>query len=288
MLIARRAREGGNGRIGGIGALGGVDIDDIDALEFSHGGGGGTALGSQGAVQQLNPVEVVGVRDTVNFILQLVDFPLEAEPVHGIVVGAVGRLGGQVVHAVEHVLDFLNGAFGGLHQGDAVLDVFLGGVQARDLGAPLLGNSQASGGVASAVNFITGRQLLQVLRQGGGVRVVVAAGIYSYNIVLNTHDKSPYINAGRDPCLRPRGPGETQGKRSGSAGAEAVRYAYRQLWGKLRGRGKIFRRFCIGRLHTGACLGTILMCLKPHPMTSSSLTSAFFTDILATLDLKIG
>mgnify|MGYP000007719547 CR=1 FL=1 len=40
---------------------------------------------------------------------------------------------GQLVHAVEHVVDLGEGALGGLHQGDTVLGVVLGLVQAGDL-----------------------------------------------------------------------------------------------------------------------------------------------------------
>ena len=98
--------------------------------------------GVQGAVQQLDAVEVSGVSDTVNFGLQGVNFLLEVGAVDLVVVGAVSGLGSQVVHAVEHVLNLLHRALGGLHQGDAVLDVLGSGVQAGDLGAHLLGNGQ--------------------------------------------------------------------------------------------------------------------------------------------------
>ena len=64
--------------------------------------------------------------------------------VDGIVIGAVGGLGGQVVHAVEHVLDLLHGALGGLHQRDAVLDVLLEYVAAALDAAPTADGDTAS------------------------------------------------------------------------------------------------------------------------------------------------
>ena len=144
-----------------------------------------------GAVQQLDAVEVGAVRDTVDLGLEGVHFLLEVEAVHLVVVGAVGGLGGQVVHAVEHVLNFLHRALSGLHQGDAVLDVLGSGVQAGDLGAHLLGNSQTGGVVAGAVDLIAGRELLQVLRQSGGVVVVVAICAHRGNIMLDPHCDLP-------------------------------------------------------------------------------------------------
>ena len=75
-------------------------------------------------------------------------------------------------------MDLGQGAFGGLHQGDAVLGVVLGLVQAGDLGAHLLGDGEARGVVTGAVDLVAGGQLLQVLGQGGGVVGVVAVGVH--------------------------------------------------------------------------------------------------------------
>ena len=138
-------------------------------------------------VQQLDAVEVGAVGDTVDFGLELIDFLLEVGTVNVVVISAVGGLGGQVDHAVEHVLDFLHSTFSGLHQGDAVLDVLGSGVQTGDLCAHLLGNGQTGGVVTGAVDLVAGRQLLQVLGDGGGVDVVVAVGVHRRNVVLNTH-----------------------------------------------------------------------------------------------------
>ena len=51
-------------------------------------------------------VEVGGVGDTVDFGLELINFLLEVGAVYLVVVGAVGGLGSQVDHAVEHVLEY--------------------------------------------------------------------------------------------------------------------------------------------------------------------------------------
>ena len=161
-----------------------------------HGGAGlDGVLHGQIAVQQLDAVEVGAVSDTVNFRLQLIDLFLQGGAVNLVVVGAVGGLGGQVVHAVEHVLDLLHGALSGLDQGDAVLDILGGGLQTGDLGAHLLGNGQTGGVVTGAVDLVAGGQLLQVPGQGLGVGVVVAVGVHRHDVVLNPHDSIlPYKN----------------------------------------------------------------------------------------------
>ena len=158
-------------------AIGGVA--DLELKSSSH----------QTAVEQLLTVEVGAVSNTVDLSAELVHLLLELLPVK-LDVGAVGGLNGQLVHAVEHVVDLGEGALGGLHQGDAVVGVVLGLVQAGDLGPHLLGDGQPGGVVAGAVDLVAGAQLLQVLGQGAGVVVVVAIGIHRHNIVLNAHDKS--------------------------------------------------------------------------------------------------
>ena len=150
-------------------------------------GGLTQAIGVHGAVQQLDAVEVGGVCNAVDFRLELLHFLLELGAVGLVVIGAVGGLGGQRDHAVEHVVDFLHGAFSGLYQGDAVLGVLLGGLQAGDLGAHLLGNGQAGGVIAGAVDLVAGRELLQVLGDGGSIDGVVAVGVHRRDVVLDSH-----------------------------------------------------------------------------------------------------
>ena len=127
---------------------------------------------------------------------------MQVGAVHLFVIGAVGGLGGQIVHAVEHVLDFLHSALGGLHQGDAVLHVLLRGLQAGDLGPHLLGNGKTRGVVAGTVDLVAGAELLQVLAEGGGVVVVVAVGVHRHDIVLNTHMINSFLMIRTTPFVR--------------------------------------------------------------------------------------
>ena len=141
----------------------------------------------QRAVQQLDAVEVGRIGDAVNFIPQLGDFLLELGAVGLALVGTVGGLLCQLVHTVEHIVDFGQGTLSGLHQGDTVLGVVLSLVQASDLGAHLLGNRQTSGVVTGAVDLVAGGQLLQVGAQGRGVVGVVAVGVHGHYVMLNPH-----------------------------------------------------------------------------------------------------
>ena len=139
------------------------------------------------AVQQLLAVEVGAVGDAVDLALEGGDFLLEVQTVDLVVVGAVSGLGSQRVHAVEHVVNFLQSALSGLNEGYAVLDVLVGGLQTGDLSAHLLGNSQTGGVVTGAVDLVAGGQLLQVLGQGGGVVGVVAVGVHRHDVMLDPH-----------------------------------------------------------------------------------------------------
>ena len=116
------------------------------------------------AVQQLDAVEVGGVSDTVDFSQQLIHFLLEVVTVYLIVIGAVGGLAGQLHHTVEHIVDLSQSALSGLHQGDAVLGVLLSHVQTSNLGPHLLRDSQTSGIVTGAIDFVARGQLFKVLR----------------------------------------------------------------------------------------------------------------------------
>ena len=160
---------------------------------------------AQRAVQQVDAVEVGAIGDAVDFAEQLVDFLLHLGAVGGVVIGAVGGLGSQFHHTVEHIMDFCQGAFGCLHQADAVLGVLLSGLQAGDLGPHLLRDGQTGGVVASAVDLVTGRQLLQVLLHGRNVVGVVPVGRHSHNIVLNTHKKISLIHSQANPSACPLG-----------------------------------------------------------------------------------
>ena len=170
----------------------GVDADRLAdfrqiAADGEVCGSAQVSIGIQRAIQQLDAVEVRRIRDTVDFFLQLVNFLLEVFTVNFVVVGAVGGLGRQVNHTVQHVLDFLHRALSGVDQRNAVLNILLGRVQTGDLGTHFLRNREASRVVASAVDLVAGAQTLKVLRQGRSVVVVVPVGVHRHNIVLNTH-----------------------------------------------------------------------------------------------------
>ena len=112
---------------------------------------------------------------------------MEISTVGLVVIGAVGGLVGQLHHTVKHIMDFGECTFSGLHEGNTVLGVFLGHIQASDLGPHLFGNGQAGGVIPGPVDFVAGRELLQVGAQGGSIIGVVPIGIYCHNIMLNTH-----------------------------------------------------------------------------------------------------
>ena len=84
-------------------------------------------------------------------------------------------------------MDLLQSTLSGLDEGNTVLDVLAGGLQAGDLGTHLLGNGQTGGVVTGAVDLVAGGELLEVLAQRGGVVVVVAVGVHRHDVVLNTH-----------------------------------------------------------------------------------------------------
>ena len=81
--------------------------------------------------------------------------------------------------------------FSGLNEGDTVLRVLLSGFQTGDLGTHLLRNRQTSRIVASAIDLVAGRQLLEVLGQSRSVVGVVAVGVHRHDVMLNTHKIFP-------------------------------------------------------------------------------------------------
>ena len=124
----------------------------------------GDSIGVQahGAVQQLGAIEVSGLGDSVDFLQQLVHLVLEGATL-GAGVGAVGRLGGQLNHTVQHSVDLVQVALGGLNQADAILGVGAGGLQTGNLGLHLLADGQACGVITGPVDPEAGGQLLQRL-----------------------------------------------------------------------------------------------------------------------------
>ena len=87
------------------------------------------------------------------------------------VLRAVVVLDRQVVHALQHGVHLGQGAFSGLHDGDAVLGVADGDLEATDLRAQALGDREAGSVVRSAVDAEAAGELLEglghlVLRDG--------------------------------------------------------------------------------------------------------------------------
>ena len=167
--------------------LGGVQIADREAQLVSTLALFADLQGNGGIVEKLLAVEVAVGTDAVDLLDQLLELLIQVAPVL-LGIGAVGGLGGQLHHTVEHIVDLSQGALSTLHHGDTVLGVLLGHGQAGDLGAHLLRNGQTGGVVAGAVDLVAGGQLLQVLGESGGVGAVVAVGIHRHNIVLDTHE----------------------------------------------------------------------------------------------------
>ncbi|MPN02865.1 hypothetical protein SDC9_150086 [bioreactor metagenome] len=182
-IDVRGKRRGGRGRV----AAAPNNLNVLDTVGDGSIRSDGTL--AQGAIKQVDAVEVGGVGNPVDFGLELAYLLLQVGAVGLVVIGAVGGLVGQLHHAVEHVVDLGEGALGGLHQVDAALGVVLCGLKTGDLSAHLLADGKAGGVVAGTVDLVAGRQLLKVLGQGAGVAGIVTIGVHRHNVVLYTHDK---------------------------------------------------------------------------------------------------
>ncbi|MDT4856252.1 hypothetical protein FQZ97_906380 [compost metagenome] len=160
--VRRVAQGGGQG-----GELGG----DVHGQGFSGGGtdlevhrGGQLAVGAgdHGTVTEQLGAGIAGVLDDIGqFLAQLVVLALQGGQVGG-GVGAVGALGGEVLHALEDVGHLAEGALGGLQHGDGVAGVAHGHVHATGLGVEAGGDLQAGGVVGGGVDAQAGAQALLV------------------------------------------------------------------------------------------------------------------------------
>jgi hypothetical protein len=90
---------------------------------------------------------------------------------------AVGRLDRQLANALEHCVDFVEGAFSRLDHRNAVLCIPLGLIEAGDLGLQLLADGQAGRVVRCPVDTQTARQLLHALGEHESCRAEVALGV---------------------------------------------------------------------------------------------------------------
>src|SRR5690606_24114104 len=163
----------GGGGSGLVGNLTGSDGEVGDADEGTgHVLGGSRAdLQGQGAGQlvgeQVVACAVAGVVDDVlQFSVQSGELGVQGLVFAG-AVDAVGALDGQVLHAQHDVGEFVQAAFGGLQEGDAVLGVALGNHLATALGVQAGGDLQAGGVVGGAAHTVAGTQALLADAQRG-------------------------------------------------------------------------------------------------------------------------
>ena len=83
-------------------------------------------------------------RDAADLFLKLVDFQLDVASVLA-GEGVVGRLYGQLAHALQDGVRLVERAFSGLNHGDAILTVPHGLVEAPHLGAHFLADGKPCG-----------------------------------------------------------------------------------------------------------------------------------------------
>ena len=134
----------GSGIVGGqrvVAEIGGPGRADAEGDGLAGIGAHLELGGDHRAVQQFFAVERGGLGDPGQFLLELVHFGLQGGAVRG-AVGIVGRLHGQLTHALQDVGGLLHRAFRGLGQRDAVVGVTGGLVEAADLGGHPVGNGQ--------------------------------------------------------------------------------------------------------------------------------------------------
>src|SRR5690606_24636648 len=148
--------------------------------------------GTEGAIQQLTTTEGGCVADPIQLFLQLGDFIVQRGTLR-LTVGAVGRLQGQVTHALQDIGGLLQRAFSRLSHGDAVIGVLHRNIQTTDLAAQTVGDLQAGGIVLGTVDTATSGQTLH----GGLQRVVgvaqVALSVQGSNVSVDgqSHDVCP-------------------------------------------------------------------------------------------------
>ena len=134
------------------------------------------------AVEQVDPVELGLRADAVDLGRELVDLVLDRRAGGG-VQRAVLVLDGQLADALQHGVDLVEVALGGLHHGDAVLDVLLGLREAADLRPHRLGDAEAGGVVGRAVDAVAGGETFHRLRDLGRVGLEIPRGVHRLDVV---------------------------------------------------------------------------------------------------------
>ena len=172
-----------NVQLQGLGRCG-ADLEVDRAIEFGGAVGWVTA-------EQLFTGKAGVVHDIAQLFAQLVVFGLHCIAV-GIAVGAVGRLGGEVFHALHDIGHFIERAIGGLQQRGGVADVAQGHGHAFGLRVHAGGDLQAGGVVGCRVDAQAGTQALLV--GGQGVVGLVQVGLGQQRRVVGVdgqgHDRN--------------------------------------------------------------------------------------------------
>src|SRR3954469_7148459 len=154
------------------------------------------------AVQQADAVELRGLTDALDLRSQLVDLGLDRRLV-GRAERAVLELDGQLADALEHVVHRAQGAFGGLHERDAVADVALILGQAADLGAHLLRDGKTGGVVGRAVDPVAGAQALHGLADLSADAHQVAMRVERLDVVLDAKGHESLLDGPWGDSLSP-------------------------------------------------------------------------------------
>ena len=139
-----------------------------------------------GSVEQILPTERRRRRDAVDFVDDLIDFSAGSGTGGGIIAAGVRSLNGEVTGTLQERVDLGQGTFCRLHDGDAILGVANGDLEATDLRTHALADAEASGVVSSAVDAESARQLLQALRHLSVRDVQVAVGVGCCGVLIDT------------------------------------------------------------------------------------------------------
>ena len=142
------------------------------------------------ALEQRDIVEIRRTADAVNLSFQLRELTIQRAALL-ICIDTVGRLRCQRNHAIEHIVNFRQRTLGSLDQIDTFLRVILRTIQAGDLEAHLLRNSQTRRVISRAIDLITGSKLLQVFVQRCCILFEIALRVHCRNIIFDTHVFSP-------------------------------------------------------------------------------------------------
>ena len=177
---------GGSGAIGGQGQLAGEVSTGLAGNSAGVADGEGLLVQAHGAIQQLGAVEVGGLGDSVDLVQQLIDLGLEGVTL-GLGVGAVGGLGGQLHHTVQHGMNLSQVAFGSLDEADAILGVGGSGLQTGDLGLHLLADGQTGSVITGTVDAEARGQLLQRLGDSGIVHAQLTVSVQCHCVSSYDH-----------------------------------------------------------------------------------------------------